>query len=80
MLGLAEQGFSMLSISPSTKLSSKEGYNLHASVGDMTRMLEVAAEHKVRSQLTIVPIDEGEILSEKSAKHDFKGKMVVMIQ
>ena len=79
VLGLGEQGFHFDALNLTFHEIVVKG-GLHASVEDMTRMLEVAAEHKARSQLTIVPIDEGENLLERSAKHDFKGKMVVMIQ
>ena len=53
--------------------------SLHASVENMERMLDVAAKHGVRSQLTLMGLDEAENLPERSAKHDYKGKLVVMI-
>ena len=79
VLGLGEQGFHFDALNLTFHEIVVKG-GLHASVEDMTRMLEVAADHKVRSQLAVVPIDGGENLPERSAKHDFKGKMVVMIQ
>ncbi|KAH7357147.1 chaperonin 10-like protein [Rhexocercosporidium sp. MPI-PUGE-AT-0058] len=52
---------------------------LHASVESMERMFEIVAEAGIKSQLTVVKIDEAENLPERSANHDYKGKLVVMI-
>jgi D-arabinose 1-dehydrogenase-like Zn-dependent alcohol dehydrogenase len=73
VLGLAEEGFHFDAINLTFHEIVVKG-GLHASVEDMTRMLEVAAEHKVRSQLTIVPIDEGENLLERSTSTTSRGK------
>ena len=73
VLGLGEQGFHFDALNLTFHEIVVKG-GLHASVEDMTRMLEVAAEHKARSQLTIVPIDEGENLLERSTSTTSRGK------
>ncbi|KAG4435707.1 hypothetical protein IFR05_008793 [Cadophora sp. M221] len=52
---------------------------LHASVEAMEKMFEIVAEAGIRSQLTVVNMDDAENLPERSANHDFKGKLVVII-
>lgn len=78
LLGLPSDGFHFDGINLAFHEIVIKGA-LHASVEDMVDMLAMAVEHKIRSQLTLIPLDEAENLPERSANHDFKGKAVVMI-
>ena len=78
VLGLPKEGFHFDALNLIFREIVVKG-SLHASLENVEKMFKVVAEHKIRSQLTIVPIDEAENLPERSAAHDYQGKLVVKI-
>jgi D-arabinose 1-dehydrogenase-like Zn-dependent alcohol dehydrogenase len=78
VLGLPSEGFRFDAINLIFREVVVKGA-LHSSLDDMKRMFEVVAQHGIRSHLTIVPMSKAENLPERSASHDFKGKLVVTI-
>jgi hypothetical protein len=53
--------------------------SLHSSVESMRKMIQVVADYKIRSEITIVPLDEAETLPERFHKHELRGRAVVTI-
>ncbi|KAH7407255.1 chaperonin 10-like protein [Cadophora sp. MPI-SDFR-AT-0126] len=78
VLGLPGDGFTFDAINMTFHEITVKG-GLHASVEAMEEMFVLVKEHGIRSQITTVKMDEAEDLPERSEKHDYKGKMVVMI-
>ncbi len=78
VLGLPGEGFRFDAINLTFHEIVVKGA-LHASVEDMERMFEIVAEFGIRSQVTVVELEEAENLPQRSAKHDYKGKLVVKI-
>jgi D-arabinose 1-dehydrogenase-like Zn-dependent alcohol dehydrogenase len=76
VLGLPEEGFRFDAFNLIFHEITIKG-SLHSSIEDMERMLEVVSEHKIRSQISIVPIDEAESLPTRVHAHEFSGRPVV---
>ena len=53
--------------------------SLHSSRVETEKMMKIVDEYKILSHLTEVPIDRAEKLPEKVAKHEFEGRVVVII-
>lgn len=76
VLGLPEQGFTFDAFNLVFREIVVKG-SLHSSIERMQKMLEVASQFKIHSNIDIVPMDEAEKLPERVHNHEFKGRVVV---
>ena len=53
--------------------------SLHSSRDEVEAMMKVVDEHKILSHLTELSIDSAEALPERVSRHDFEGRLVVII-
>ncbi|KAK5993908.1 Alcohol dehydrogenase [Cladobotryum mycophilum] len=76
VLGLPESGFRFEAFNLVFREIVVKG-SLLSSVAEANRMLQVVAEHGVRSHLTMLPLEQGEMIPERAAGHEFAGRLVV---
>lgn len=79
VLGLSEQGFQFDAFNIVFREIIIKG-SLHASIEDMEEMLEVVSAHQIRSEVSIVPLDEAESLPSKVHAREFAGRPVVTMR
>jgi propanol-preferring alcohol dehydrogenase len=76
-LGLPEAGFHFDAFNMVFREIVIKG-SLHSSVEDMEEMMEVVAKHNIRSQVSIVRLEDAEALPARVHAHEFSGKPVVV--
>lgn len=78
VLGLPESGFTFDAFNLVFREIVVKG-SLHSSVGEMEQMLRVAAEHDIRSDISLIPMEEAENLPQRIARREISGRAVVII-
>lgn len=78
VLGLPTKGFHFDAFNLVFRQIVVKG-SLYADIHDLPQMLDVVSKHKIRSHITVVPLEEAEELPKKVAAHEFKGRVVVKI-
>jgi D-arabinose 1-dehydrogenase-like Zn-dependent alcohol dehydrogenase len=76
-LGLPEEGFHFDAFNVVFREIVIKG-SLHSSVEEMDEMMLVVAKHDIRSQVSIVRLEEAEALPARVHAHEFSGKAVVV--
>jgi D-arabinose 1-dehydrogenase-like Zn-dependent alcohol dehydrogenase len=76
-LGLPEAGFHFDAFNMIFREIVIKG-SLHSSFEDMEEMMEVVAKHNIRSQVSIVRLEDAEALPARVHAHEFSGKPVVI--
>ncbi|CAG9955455.1 unnamed protein product [Clonostachys rosea f. rosea IK726] len=79
VLGLPEQGYKFDAFNLVFREIVVKG-SIFASVNEARRMLEVVEREGVRSHLTLLKLEEGKIIYDKVAAHDFTGRLVVTFE
>jgi D-arabinose 1-dehydrogenase-like Zn-dependent alcohol dehydrogenase len=78
-LGLPEAGFHFDAFNMIFREIAIKG-SLHSSVEDMEEMMEVVAKNNIRSQVSLVQLEEAETLPARVHAHKFSGKAVVVTE
>jgi len=78
LLGLPDDGYKFDSFSLVFREIVVKG-SLHSSRDEVEAMMKVVDEHKILSHLTELSIDSAEALPERVSRHDFEGRLVVII-
>ena len=79
VLGLPEKGFTFDAFNLVFREIVVKG-SLHSSIERMRDMLKVVTKHNIRSNITVVPLDEAENLLERVHNHEIGGRAVVTMQ
>jgi D-arabinose 1-dehydrogenase-like Zn-dependent alcohol dehydrogenase len=78
LLGLPDDGYKFDSFSLVFREIVVKG-SLHSIRDEVEAMMKVVDEHKILSHLTELSIDSAEALPERVSRHDFEGRLVVII-
>ena len=79
VLGLPEEGFTFDAFNLVFREIVVKG-SLHSSIDRMRNMLEVVTKYNIRSNISLVPLDEAEDLLERAHNHEISGRAVVTMQ
>jgi propanol-preferring alcohol dehydrogenase len=79
VLGLPEEGFTFDAFNLVFREIVVKG-SLHSSIDRMRNMLEVVTKYNIRSNISLVPLDEAEDLLERVHNHEISGRAVVTMQ
>ncbi|KAI8653692.1 PKS-ER domain-containing protein [Fusarium sp. Ph1] len=78
VLGLPEQGYKFDAFNLVFREIAVKG-SIFTTADEARKMLEVVGREGVRSHLTLLKLEEGEVIYDKVAAHDFDGRLVVTI-